>query len=51
MDKNHVTAILEMFETLARLMQSGDVSGDEAGAILELMLAGARAEVEASHSK
>lgn len=47
MDRNELLAKLEAMETLARLLQSGDVSGDQAGSLLELAIAGIKAEIEA----
>jgi len=46
MSKDRIVAILEQLDVLARLMQSGDISGDQAGGLLELAIAGARREIE-----
>ncbi len=43
-----LATIIAPLEYYAKALESGEITGAEAGAGLELMLAGARAEIEAS---
>lgn len=47
MEKEKLLAtIVEPLESYARLLATGELDGAEAGALLDLLLAGVRAEIE-----